>query len=140
MRLVCSGYGASPNSQAHEIANHRAESSKRKRTYRSCTACRASKTKCSGERPTCRRCQEKGHNCVYSESSQPGWIQRVEDISSDSKKPLSTPSLIPDRSPSSQLEHETMRLDHISPHSRSLSFEQSLLKETIESAALPLNW
>ncbi|KAJ5994259.1 hypothetical protein N7451_009983 [Penicillium sp. IBT 35674x] len=33
-----------------------------------------------------------------------------------------------------------MRLDQISPHSRSLSFEQSVLKETIEPAAFPLNW
>lgn len=66
-----------------EIAKDRVESSKRKRTYRSCTACRSSKTKCSGERPTCRRCQDKGLDCSYSESSQPNWIRRVESSKED---------------------------------------------------------
>lgn len=83
LRLECSGYTSSLRTQGQENGEDILENSRRKRTYRSCIGCRASKTKCSGERPTCERCQTKGRNCVYSESCQPNWIQRVETVSND---------------------------------------------------------
>ena len=54
---------------------------KRKRTFRSCIGCRASKTRCSGDRPVCRRCQEKSVQCNYEDSSEPAWKQQLRLIS-----------------------------------------------------------
>ncbi|KAJ5717594.1 hypothetical protein N7488_003240 [Penicillium malachiteum] len=145
LRLVCSGYDNSPESQAQNITKYRIESSRKKRTYRSCTACRGSKTKCSGERPTCRRCQDRGHTCVYSESSQPNWIRRVESISQGNEKAPSTPSLIPDNSPSTHLEQCSVEPERLSPQSSSHSSHsfqplQVLAAETTESHNFPLSW
>ncbi|KAL4898550.1 fungal-specific transcription factor domain-containing protein [Aspergillus ambiguus] len=92
LHLVCSGYAASPNSQLHEVARVRYEGTKRKRTYRSCTACRASKTRCSGERPGCKRCQEKGLDCAYSETAQPNWIRQMETAYTGSQIDLQVPA------------------------------------------------
>ncbi|KAI5361261.1 hypothetical protein Slin15195_G123740 [Septoria linicola] len=50
---------------------------KRKRTYRSCSDCRASKTRCSGHKPICVRCREKSLTCRYEDESEPAWKQRV---------------------------------------------------------------
>ena len=50
---------------------------KRKRTYRSCSDCRASKTRCSGHKPVCVRCREKSLKCRYEDESEPAWKQRV---------------------------------------------------------------
>lgn len=50
---------------------------KRKRTFRSCTACRATKTRCSGDRPICVRCREKSLQCIYEDSSEPAWRQHL---------------------------------------------------------------
>lgn len=50
---------------------------KRKRTYRSCVECRTSKTRCSGNKPTCARCHEKSLSCTYEDDSEPAWKQRV---------------------------------------------------------------
>lgn len=51
---------------------------KRKRTFRSCTACRGTKTRCSGDRPVCVRCQEKRLECNYEDSSEPAWTQQLK--------------------------------------------------------------
>ncbi|KAF2134924.1 hypothetical protein P153DRAFT_305844 [Dothidotthia symphoricarpi CBS 119687] len=51
---------------------------KRKRTFRSCVTCRDSKVKCSGERPTCLRCQQRRAACVYdAEAIEPAWVQSI---------------------------------------------------------------
>lgn len=51
---------------------------KRKRTFRSCVPCRDSKVKCSGERPTCTRCQQRRTTCVYdAEHNEPAWVQSI---------------------------------------------------------------
>lgn len=50
---------------------------KRKRTFRSCTACRATKTRCSGDRPVCIRCREKSLQCKYEDSAEPAWRQQL---------------------------------------------------------------
>lgn len=50
---------------------------KRKRTYRSCSHCRASKTRCSGHKPICVRCREKSLKCRYEDESEPAWKRRV---------------------------------------------------------------
>jgi len=51
---------------------------KRKRTFRSCTQCRASKARCSGGRPKCARCVQRAVPCVYDEVSIPQWTRVVQ--------------------------------------------------------------
>jgi len=48
---------------------------RKKRTYRSCTGCRAAKVKCDGERPACKRCKSKSTPCVYNAAPRPFWAQ-----------------------------------------------------------------
>ncbi|KAF7797689.1 hypothetical protein EIP86_011074 [Pleurotus ostreatoroseus] len=38
----------------------------KRRAAQACAACRERKAKCSGDRPACARCLEKGHVCVYA--------------------------------------------------------------------------
>lgn len=50
---------------------------KRKRTFRSCAQCRASKARCSGQKPECARCRQRQVACVYDEDSAPQWERVV---------------------------------------------------------------
>ena len=50
---------------------------KRKRTFRSCAGCRASKTRCSGDKPICVRCRERDLSCDYEDDSEPAWRQQL---------------------------------------------------------------
>ncbi|KAI1881358.1 hypothetical protein JX265_000184 [Neoarthrinium moseri] len=50
---------------------------KRLRTYRSCKPCRNSKTRCTGERPTCLRCQQRRLECLYDGKQAPAWVDTV---------------------------------------------------------------
>lgn len=52
---------------------------RRLRTYRSCKACRGSKTRCSGQRPVCQRCRHKKIDCVYDGKQTPAWVDSVAD-------------------------------------------------------------
>jgi len=99
LRLVCSGYSSAAKQQTEEVGEDRPENSKRKRTYRSCIGCRSSKTKCSGDRPACQRCRRKNIECVYTESCQPNWIRRIEDVSPEKQNSLPTPSVLSNGSP-----------------------------------------
>ena len=61
---------------------------KRKRTFRSCAQCRASKARCSGGRPECARCIQRAVSCVYDEDSIPQWTRvvrsaRQSDVQTD---------------------------------------------------------
>lgn len=51
---------------------------KKIRTYRSCTTCRLSKTKCDGDRPKCGRCTTKKVECIYDGGSAPRWTHTLE--------------------------------------------------------------
>ncbi|ATY65349.1 Fungal transcriptional regulatory [Cordyceps militaris] len=51
---------------------------KKIRTYRSCNACRLSKTKCDGDRPKCGRCTVKKVDCVYDGGSAPRWTRNLD--------------------------------------------------------------
>ena len=51
---------------------------KRKRTFRSCTQCRASKARCSGAHPECTRCIQRAVPCIYDEDSIPQWTRVVQ--------------------------------------------------------------
>lgn len=51
---------------------------KRKRTFRSCTQCRASKARCSGAHPECARCVQRAVPCIYDEDSIPQWTRVVQ--------------------------------------------------------------
>jgi hypothetical protein len=50
---------------------------RRSRTYRSCRFCRVSKSRCSGERPTCVRCRQRGMDCSYDGKQAPAWAEAV---------------------------------------------------------------
>ncbi|RGP75822.1 nitrate assimilation regulatory nira [Fusarium longipes] len=54
------------------------------RTYRSCTSCRVSKTKCDGDRPRCSRCCARNLECQYDGGPAPRWARNL------SKAPTST--------------------------------------------------
>ncbi|UPL03922.1 hypothetical protein LCI18_014856 [Fusarium solani-melongenae] len=47
------------------------------RTYRSCTSCRVSKTKCDGDRPRCSRCCARDLECQYDGGSAPRWARHL---------------------------------------------------------------
>lgn len=47
------------------------------RTYRSCTGCRVSKTKCDGDRPKCSRCSARNLECQYDGGSAPRWARNL---------------------------------------------------------------
>ncbi|KAF7548014.1 hypothetical protein G7046_g8824 [Stylonectria norvegica] len=47
------------------------------RTYRSCTHCRVSKTKCDGDRPKCSRCLARDLDCIYDGGSAPRWARNL---------------------------------------------------------------
>jgi hypothetical protein len=47
------------------------------RTYRSCTSCRVSKTKCDGDRPRCSRCCARNLECQYDGGSAPRWARNL---------------------------------------------------------------
>ncbi|KAF4980480.1 hypothetical protein FZEAL_3525 [Fusarium zealandicum] len=47
------------------------------RTYRSCTGCRVSKTKCDGDRPKCSRCNAREIDCEYDGGSAPRWARNL---------------------------------------------------------------
>ncbi|KAH7308164.1 fungal-specific transcription factor domain-containing protein [Stachybotrys elegans] len=49
------------------------------RTYRSCTTCRLSKTKCDGDRPRCSRCATKNIECVYDGGPAPRWARNLDE-------------------------------------------------------------
>ncbi|KAF3764234.1 hypothetical protein M406DRAFT_260426, partial [Cryphonectria parasitica EP155] len=48
---------------------------RRSRTYRSCRGCRSSKSRCSGERPTCLRCRQRDIQCCYDGKEAPAWLE-----------------------------------------------------------------
>lgn len=50
---------------------------RRSKTYRSCGQCRASKTRCSGDRPECLRCKSKKQECLYDSNPDPAWARAV---------------------------------------------------------------
>jgi hypothetical protein len=43
------------------------QSNTNKRVGHACESCREQKTKCSGDRPVCQRCQELGLTCLYGD-------------------------------------------------------------------------
>ena len=88
LQLVCVNYNSSSKSEhppqpqsSPTTTLHTKTRSKRKRTYRSCADCRASKTRCSGDQPACHRCSQKKMQCVYEAGLEPAWEQRLASVS-----------------------------------------------------------
>ncbi|TLS29355.1 hypothetical protein PpBr36_01555 [Pyricularia pennisetigena] len=65
---------------------------KRSRTYRSCGACRGSKSRCSGDRPICERCRQRGMECVYEGKQVPDWVELSSKIRSRKRSGSCSPS------------------------------------------------
>ncbi|KAJ5771488.1 uncharacterized protein N7511_003539 [Penicillium nucicola] len=53
----------------------------RARVSQACKACRQLKTKCSGQRPVCQRCEDLGLDCNYSERKREVVNKKMEDLS-----------------------------------------------------------
>ncbi|CAG8237876.1 unnamed protein product [Penicillium olsonii] len=141
LRLVCSGYTTSPRPPAPGDASS-SDRSKRKRTYRSCTGCRASKTKCSGERPTCQRCRDKEARCVYAESSQPTWVRKINIGATNepefSPSVTSSPARSSEQRKSSQ--DNLLGLADASPPPQPQQQQPCLLVENSELLPSSLDW
>lgn len=65
---------------------------RRSRTYRSCGACRGSKSRCSGDRPVCERCRQRGMECVYEGKQVPDWVELSSKIRSSKRSGSCSPS------------------------------------------------
>jgi hypothetical protein len=98
LHLECSGYGSGSGAALRaERPDSTGQGSgplmiteagtKRRRTYRSCKACRACKTRCSGERPVCVRCAQKSLDCTYSSGPSPAWVHAISPQSSSGREP-----------------------------------------------------
>ena len=77
--------------------DHGQPHSKRRRILAACLTCRRRKTRCSGEKPSCKTCSENGQECSgYAEaphhkpSGQNGSLDR--DLDSDSSSPHKKPA------------------------------------------------
>jgi len=69
--IDCPGYSPINSSEAPEetvSAIFARAGRKRRRMVGSCVDCRASKSKCSSDRPTCERCAKRGITCEYDET------------------------------------------------------------------------
>lgn len=53
-----------------EIDNASANSIEKSRVSHACEPCRQRKTKCSGERPVCKHCEDFQINCVYADGKR----------------------------------------------------------------------
>ncbi len=78
--LPCGGITTSPSTSKHEREPSDSPANagvKRKRTFRSCKECRATKTRCSGDKPACGRCRKQQRQCNYEDQSEPAWQQQL---------------------------------------------------------------
>lgn len=77
LQLKCPGNDLEQLPSVDELKLPPQAGGKRNKTYRSCGQCRASKTRCSGDRPVCLRCKRKNQNCVYDSDPDPAWARAV---------------------------------------------------------------
>ena len=77
LQLKCPGNDAGQLPPVQDLKLPPQAGVKRKKTYRSCAQCRASKTRCSGDRPVCLRCSRKHIECIYDSDPDPAWARAV---------------------------------------------------------------
>lgn len=77
LQLKCPGNELEQLVSVEELKLPPQAGAKRNKTYRSCGQCRASKTRCSGERPICSRCKRKKQDCSYDSNPDPAWARAV---------------------------------------------------------------
>ncbi|KAL2783593.1 fungal-specific transcription factor domain-containing protein [Aspergillus keveii] len=73
LQLDCSRHGQSSS----PLSSSRPKS---RRTFRSCAECRVGRAKCSGDRPACSRCRDKGIECRYGNGAEPAWQRRLSSV------------------------------------------------------------
>ena len=59
-----------PKAELQENSSQSAASGLKHRVNHACEPCRVRKTKCSGERPTCRHCEDFGLGCFYEDGKR----------------------------------------------------------------------
>lgn len=106
---------------------------KRKRTFRSCAQCRASKARCSGQKPECARCRQRQVACVYDEDSTPQWERMVQSVRN---------SEVDNDTATSEHDHTTKEHDNSTNRSSQFSAEAqspptTMSIEQTANAALP---
>ncbi|PTU22327.1 hypothetical protein P175DRAFT_0452587, partial [Aspergillus ochraceoroseus IBT 24754] len=113
LQLPCLGYNGHPTSR-HSDPRTRA-----RRTYKSCPECRLARAKCSGERPSCSRCQEKHLQCRYGENTEPEWTQRLASAVARADTPTpDEPSSTPQHEPELEHTHLSWVDEELSQNSR----------------------
>jgi hypothetical protein len=83
LSLKCPGNNLEQLSSVEELRLPPQAGAKRIKIYRSCGQCRASKTRCSGDRPVCLRCRRKNQDCIYNSNPDPAWKRVVFGDSSN---------------------------------------------------------
>ncbi|PWW78103.1 hypothetical protein C7212DRAFT_183808 [Tuber magnatum] len=94
--IDCPGYSPINPSEAPEetvSAIFARAGRKRRRMVGSCVDCRASKSKCSSDRPTCERCAKRGITCEYDETLRV--LEGRSLVIPDAGNPNDRPSLGP---------------------------------------------
>ena len=78
--------GSKPGLPIARSAGTPFERPERARTSHACEPCRERKTKCDGERPSCRRCLHTGTGCFYGYGK--GWRKKktAEDLTATSRR------------------------------------------------------
>ena len=59
--------GGAPKVAIPRASNLSEQSNVNRRVSHACESCREQKTKCSGDRPICQRCQDLGLTCLYGD-------------------------------------------------------------------------
>lgn len=81
LHLTCEQYNGSSTAPTAVEPSQANPHGKRRRAYRSCLCCRASKSRCTGELPDCLRCTQRGLRCEYDTDTTPKWTQRIRSLS-----------------------------------------------------------
>ncbi|KAE8443607.1 hypothetical protein EG329_001540 [Mollisiaceae sp. DMI_Dod_QoI] len=120
----CAGYSSKPLSKSARSqlrakkADHTLTEAglERKRLRSSCRPCRKSKTRCSGDRPTCTRCRDKTLKCHYDSrkgrSDSPGETLVNDSLDGPQGSPLQTGSYV------SSIPQQSPRIDHLNSTSQ----------------------
>lgn len=97
LSIKCPGYVVHPPEDRQAIVDSALQNvTRQKRGLGSCTKCRSLKIRCSRHKPQCKRCQQRGIDCVYlSKRRHAQATSPVEDSNEQISAPCSpTPPLV----------------------------------------------
>ncbi|EED13436.1 C6 transcription factor, putative [Talaromyces stipitatus ATCC 10500] len=80
-RAAAAGGGPPAKVAIPRAPNLSEQSNVNRRVGHACESCREQKTKCSGDRPTCQRCQDLGLTCLYGDRKRERTAKQLRDLS-----------------------------------------------------------